>query len=146
MVSEVGQCSGPFAKFLKKCGIRAQYTMSGIPQQNGACERRNRTLMDLVKGMMNTSLPKSLQAYGLQTAMYLLNKVPNKVVPETSFELWTDRKPSLKHLHVQEWRLESTIYMKINWLLLQLMVWSLLELWFQNHLLYNGYVFKVQRI
>jgi len=38
---ESGQHLGPFAKFLKKCGICAQYTMSGTPQQNGVLERRN---------------------------------------------------------------------------------------------------------
>ncbi|KAF7811384.1 Retrovirus-related Pol polyprotein from transposon TNT 1-94 [Senna tora] len=43
------QCPGPFAKFLEKHGICAQYTMSGTPQQNGVAKRRNRTLMDMVR-------------------------------------------------------------------------------------------------
>ena len=30
--NESGQCPGPFAKFLEKCGICAQYTMPGTPQ------------------------------------------------------------------------------------------------------------------
>ena len=29
---ESGQCPGPFAKLLEKCGICAQYTMLGMPQ------------------------------------------------------------------------------------------------------------------
>ena len=29
--NETGQCPGPFAKFLEKCGICAQYTMPGTP-------------------------------------------------------------------------------------------------------------------
>uniref|UniRef100_A0A2N9FZV3 Reverse transcriptase Ty1/copia-type domain-containing protein n=1 Tax=Fagus sylvatica TaxID=28930 RepID=A0A2N9FZV3_FAGSY len=44
-----GQCPGPFAKLLEKHGICAQYTMPGTPQQNGVAERRNRTLMDMVR-------------------------------------------------------------------------------------------------
>ena len=32
--------------------------------------------------------------------MYLLNRVPSKAVPKTSFELWTNRTPSIRHLHV----------------------------------------------
>ena len=44
---ESGQHPGPFAKFLEKRGICAQYTMPGTPQQNGVSERRNRTLMDM---------------------------------------------------------------------------------------------------
>ena len=64
-------------------------------------KRRNRTLMDMVKSMMsNFSLPKSLWIYAIKTSMYLLNMVPIKVAPKTPFELWTNKKPSLKHLHV----------------------------------------------
>jgi len=36
----------------------------------------------------------------LKNVMYLLNKVYSKFVQKTPFELWTGRKPSLKHLHV----------------------------------------------
>ena len=36
---ESGQCPGPFAKFLEKHGICAQYTMLGTPHQNGVAER-----------------------------------------------------------------------------------------------------------
>jgi len=57
----LGQCPSPFAKLLGKHGICAQYTMPGTPQQNGAAERRNRTLMDMVRSMLsNSSLPISL--------------------------------------------------------------------------------------
>ena len=98
---ESGQCPGPFAKFLEIRGICAQYTMSGTPQQNGVAERRNRTLMYMVRSMLNnSSLPKSLWMHALKTDVYLLNKVPSKAVPKTHFELWTGRKPSLRHLHV----------------------------------------------
>jgi len=38
--------------------------------------------------------------YALKTAMYLLNKVTSKAVPKTPFELWTNRTPSIRHLHV----------------------------------------------
>jgi hypothetical protein len=44
-----GQVPGPFAKFLMEQGIVAQYSMPGEPQQNGVAERRNRTLMDMVR-------------------------------------------------------------------------------------------------
>ncbi|KAL0544331.1 hypothetical protein IC582_019444 [Cucumis melo] len=98
---ENGQCPGPFAKFLESHGICAQYTMPGTPQQNGVAERRNRTLMNMVRSMLiNSSLLVSLWMYALRTAQYLLNRVPNKSVPKTPFELWTRRKPSLRHLHV----------------------------------------------
>ena len=49
--TENGQAPGPFAKFLQEHGIVAQYTMPGTPDQNGVSERRNRTLMDMVRSM-----------------------------------------------------------------------------------------------
>ena len=58
---ESGQNPGPFSKFLEKHGIRAQYTIPGMPQQNGVAERRNRTLMEMVRSMMSySSIPISL--------------------------------------------------------------------------------------
>ena len=34
------------------------------------------------------------------TAAYILNRVPSKVVNKTPYELWTGKKPSIKHLHI----------------------------------------------
>ncbi|KAL6338645.1 hypothetical protein AAG906_021462 [Vitis piasezkii] len=92
---------GPFAKYLMECGIVPQYTMPGTPSQNGVAERRNRTLKDMVRSMISHStLPESLWGKAIKTAVYILNRVPSKVVAKTPYELWTSKKPSIKHLHV----------------------------------------------
>ena len=79
----------------------AQFTMPGSPEQNGIAERRNRTLMKMVRSMISrTNLPGFLWGEALKTALYILNCVPTKAVPLTPFELWTGRKPSLNHLKV----------------------------------------------
>ena len=65
----------------------------------------------MVRSMLsNSSLPVSFWMYALKTAMYLLNKVPSKAVQKTPFELWTGRKPSLRHLHVWGCQAEIRIY------------------------------------
>ena len=75
--NETGHHSGPFAKYLQECGIDAQYTMSGTPQQNEITERENRTLLDMVRCMLvNSSLPEFLWGKALKTATYILNKLP----------------------------------------------------------------------
>ena len=75
--------------------------MSYTPQQNVLTERCNQTIMNMVRSMMsNFSLPKFLWMYALKTVMYLLNMVPSETVPKTPFELWTNRKPNLRHIHV----------------------------------------------
>jgi len=72
--------------------------MPGTPQQNGVLERRNRTLMDMVRSILsNSTILVSLWMYALKTAMYLLNRVPSKAVPKTPFELWTNKTPSIRH-------------------------------------------------
>jgi len=112
---EIGQHPIPFAKLLHKHDICAQYTMSGTPQQNDVSERHNRTLMDMVRSMLsNSTLPVSLWMYILKTVMYLLNRVPSKVVPKTPFKLWMNRTPSIKHLYV--WGCQTKIRIYNKWI------------------------------
>jgi len=46
----------------------------------------------------------------LENCHVLLNRVPSKAVPKTSFELWTNRTPSIRHLHVWDCQAEIRIY------------------------------------
>ena len=55
----------------------------------------------MVRSMLSYStLPVSFWGYALQTAIYILNDVPSKSVPQTPHELWTGRKPSLQHFRI----------------------------------------------
>ncbi|KAL4355016.1 hypothetical protein GQ457_06G004800 [Hibiscus cannabinus] len=106
--TEYGQVPAPFVKFLQDNGIIGQYTMSGSPDQNGVMERRNRTLMDMVRSMLSGSnLSKSLCVEALKTAVYILNRVPTKAVPKTPFELFKGWIPSLRHIRL--WRCPSEV-------------------------------------
>ncbi|RVW41067.1 Retrovirus-related Pol polyprotein from transposon TNT 1-94 [Vitis vinifera] len=98
---ETGRNPGPFAKFLLECSIDARYTMPDTPQQNGVAEKRNRTLLDMVRCMLsNSSLPEFLWGEALRTVAYILNQVPSKSMPKTPYELWSGKKPNLHHFHV----------------------------------------------
>ena len=44
-----------FVSFLKKHEILSQLSALGTPQQNGVAEKRNRTLLDMVRSMMSFS-------------------------------------------------------------------------------------------
>ena len=84
-----------------ECGIVLQYTMSGTPSQNGVVERQNRTLKDMVRSMISHfTLPESLWGKAFKTVVYILNRVPSKIVAKTPYKLWTSKKPSIRHLHV----------------------------------------------
>ena len=41
-----------FCLHLKQCGIVSQLMPPGTPQRNGVSERRNRTLLDMMRSMM----------------------------------------------------------------------------------------------
>jgi hypothetical protein len=91
--------------------IVAQYSMSGEPQQNGVAERRNCTLMDMVRSMISYStLPVSLWMEALKTIIHILNRVPSKSVPKTPYEMWIGRVPSLRHLRVCESPAEAKVF------------------------------------
>jgi transposase InsO family protein len=88
-----------FGLHLKQCGIVLQLTSPGTPQRNGVSERRNRTLLDMVRYMMSlTDLPLSFWGYALEIAAFTLNRAPSKSVETTPYELWFGKKPKLSFL------------------------------------------------
>ena len=90
-----------FTDYLIENGIVAQLSTPGDPQLNGVAERRNRTLLDMVRSMMSySSLPVSFWGYAIKTAVDILNVVPSKSIPKTPVELWNGRKPSLRHYRI----------------------------------------------
>jgi len=85
--------------------------MSSTPQLNGVSKRCNKTLMDMVIIMLsNSKLPISLWMCALKTVMNLLNRIPSKTVLKTHVELWTNRKPSIRNLHVWGCQAKIRIY------------------------------------
>ena len=93
--------SGEFKFYLTQEGIVSQLSAPGTPQQNGVAEKRNRTLLDIVRSMLSySSLPISFWGYALETTTYLLNLIPSKSVSKTPTELWNGRKPSLNHIRI----------------------------------------------
>ena len=100
--------STEFNDYLKECGIVSQLTPPRTPQLNGVAERRNRTLLDMVRSMMSrASLPIHFWGYALETAAHILNLVPTKKVAKTPHEMWTGKVPSLAHIKV--WGCEAFV-------------------------------------
>ncbi|GJR70410.1 retrovirus-related pol polyprotein from transposon TNT 1-94 [Tanacetum coccineum] len=90
-----------FKDYLKACGIVQQLTPPYTPQHNGVSERRNRTLLDMVRSLMNlTTLPLSFWDYALEFVARILNMVPTNKVDKTSYELWFRKVPNLSYLKV----------------------------------------------
>ena len=90
-----------FGLQLKQCGIVSQLTPPGTPQRYGVSERRNHTLLDMVRSMMSLiDLPLLFWRYALETAAFTFNRAPSKSVETTPYELWFGKKPKLSFLKV----------------------------------------------
>lgn len=91
-----------FTEYLNTCGIKRQLTVPYTPQQNGVAERANRTIVEMAKSMLiHAKLEEFLWAEAVSTASYLRNRCPSKaLMGATPFEIWQNRKPSVKHLRV----------------------------------------------
>ncbi|KAK2417007.1 secreted RxLR effector protein [Trifolium repens] len=93
--------SQEFNDYLKECGIVSQLTPPGTPQWNGVSERRNRTLLDMVRSMMShADLPNSFWGHALLTAAYTLNRVPSKKVDKTPYEIWSGKRPHISYMKI----------------------------------------------
>nr|GEV54170.1 retrotransposon protein, putative, Ty1-copia subclass [Tanacetum cinerariifolium] len=93
--------SQEFLDHLKDHGIIAHRTPPYTPQHNGVSERRNRTLLDMVRSMMSqTTLSKFFWDYALESAPRILNMVPTKKVDKTQYEVWHRQAPKLSYLKV----------------------------------------------
>ena len=67
--------------------------------------------MEMVRSMMgHRNLPMFLWGNALETALYILNRVPTKAVDKTPYEMWNGRKPNLSYLKV--WGCDT--YVKSN--------------------------------
>ncbi|KAK8559155.1 hypothetical protein V6N12_042437 [Hibiscus sabdariffa] len=81
--------------------FKNELTPPGTPQWNGVSERRNRTLLDMVRSMMShTDLPTSFWGYALETAAFTLNRVPSTSVQKTPHEMWTGRRPNMSFMKI----------------------------------------------
>jgi len=75
--------------------------MLGPSDQNDVTERRNQTLMDMVRcTKSNAKLPQYLWIKAPKTVMYVLRKFLTKVISKTPFELFKGWKSRSLDLYV----------------------------------------------
>ena len=72
-----------------------------MPQHNGVAERRNRTLIEMVRSMMSyLDLPNLIWGFALEMTTCIPNLIPSKSLPSTPTKLWTGCKSNLKHIRI----------------------------------------------
>src|SRR6516162_5228628 len=62
----------------------------------------------MVRSMMSrTTLPISFWGYAIESAMFILNRVPTKSVEQTPYEIWIGKKPSFSYMKI--WGCEAYV-------------------------------------
>jgi hypothetical protein len=104
--------SSDFKELCDKHGIKREYTIPGTPQQNGVVERKNRTIQQMDRSMMNEkNIGQTYWVESIHTTLHILNKSHlNPHSDKTPYELWYGRPTSIKHFKV----FGSKCYIKNN--------------------------------
>ena len=62
-----------------------QTTCPGTPPQNGVAERKNRYLLEVARSLMfQMNVPKYLWSEAVMTAVYLINRMPSRILGNKS--------------------------------------------------------------
>jgi transposase InsO family protein len=94
--------SAEFNEFCNSNGIRRQLTTFYTPHHNGVSERKNRTLMNMVRSMLVArNVPKVFWPEAVVWATHVLNRSPTLSVKDMTLEeAWSGVKPLMQHFRV----------------------------------------------
>jgi hypothetical protein len=88
--------------FLEEEGIKHEFSSPYTPQQNGVVERKNRTLLDMARTMLDEyKIPDRFWAEVINIACYSINRLYlHRILKKTSYELLTGKKPNVSYFRV----------------------------------------------
>ena len=91
--------SKAFSSYCQSFGILRQLSQPYTPQHNGIAERKNRSIIDIVRCLLaNTQVPGHLWIEAVRATCILLNLRPSKSQPDKSpDELFSGKKPCISH-------------------------------------------------
>jgi hypothetical protein len=94
--------SKEFVAFCKSTRVRRELTVPHNPQQNGVAERKNRSIEETVKALMNDQgLSMYLWGEAAMTAIYVHNRSPHRILKDmTPEEAFSGKKPNVEHLRI----------------------------------------------
>ncbi|MCH81752.1 copia-type polyprotein, partial [Trifolium medium] len=94
--------SHEFKDYCEENGIKRQLTAAYTPQQNGIAERKNRTIMEMVRSMLaGKDMPKMFWPEAVNWSIYVLNRSPAAALLDvTPEEAWSGIKSSVKHFKI----------------------------------------------
>ncbi|GJX53764.1 retrovirus-related pol polyprotein from transposon TNT 1-94, partial [Tanacetum coccineum] len=93
---------GPLESFCDKKGIFQNFSSPYTPEQNGIAERKNRTLIEAARTMLNGSvLSKHFWTKAVRIACYTQNRsIIVKRHDKTPYEIFRERIPDISYFHM----------------------------------------------
>jgi transposase InsO family protein len=94
--------SKEIVSYCKQDGIKRQFTTRYTPQHNGVVERKNQTIMNMAKSMLQTkNLSNEYRGEAAACSISILNLSPtNSVKNNVPREAWSGMKLSVSHFKV----------------------------------------------
>nr|GEV03510.1 retrovirus-related Pol polyprotein from transposon TNT 1-94 [Tanacetum cinerariifolium] len=91
-----------YSRVLNATGITHNFSAPRTPQSNGVIERKNKTLQEMSRTMLNEqSLPQKFWCNAVDTSTCILNRILIRVIlGKTPYELLRGRKPTLDYFRV----------------------------------------------
>jgi hypothetical protein len=88
--------------FFEDEGIKHEFSSPYTPQQNGVVQRKNRTLLDMARTMLDEyKTSDRFWAEAINTACYSINRLfLHRILKKTSYELLTGKKPNVSYFRV----------------------------------------------
>ena len=104
--------SNKFEQFCRNEGVERQHIVRNRPQQNGNAERANRTLSNLITGMLTeVNLPVQFWFHCLIALIYVLNRCPTASLKrQTPYEAWHRKKPDVSQVRI--WRCLAYVHVQ----------------------------------
>jgi hypothetical protein len=88
--------------FLEDEGIKHEFSSPYTPQKNGVVERKNRTLLDMARTMLDEyKTSDRFWVEAINTACYAINRLYlHRILKKTSYGLLTGKKPNVSYFRV----------------------------------------------
>ena len=103
---------GLLRQFCQGRGIKQSWSAPHTPQQNSIAERSWRTIMDMARAqVLGANLPKQMWAEAVNTAVYVINRVPSKALGgDTPYHSLFGKHAKMGHLKTFGCRAWAHVY------------------------------------
>jgi len=94
--------SNEFNDYCHEHGIKRQFSAARTPQQNGVAERKNRTVLEMARTMLNEAgISDRFWPQAVHTAVHTLNRaLLRNNTDKTPYELWKGRPANVNYFRV----------------------------------------------